>query len=105
MTTIVVLFNLKSDADVKAYEQWAKTTDLPTVRGLKSVDGFDVFRTAGLLGKADQAAPYQYVELIEISDMEGFGAECATDTMRKVAGEFQAFADGPCFMLSERLDR
>ncbi len=104
MTTIVVLFNLKPDASPDAYEQWARTTDIPTVRGLNGVSGFDAFRTTGLLGKDGQAAPYQYVEMIEITDMDAFGAECATDTMRQVAGEFQAFADSPCFMLSERLD-
>ncbi|MEM1091235.1 MAG: REDY-like protein HapK [Pseudomonadota bacterium] len=104
MTTIVVLFNLKGDASREAYEAWARSTDLPTVRGLDGVDGFDAFCTTGLLGKDGQAAPYEYVEIIRIADMEKFGAECATDTMRKVAGEFQAFADGPTFMLCESLD-
>ena len=34
MTTIVVLFNLKRDADVADYEAWAKTVDIPNVRRL-----------------------------------------------------------------------
>jgi hypothetical protein len=29
MTTVVVLFNLKPDADPRAYEAWARATDLP----------------------------------------------------------------------------
>ena len=37
MTTIIVLFNLKSDASKSAYEAWAKETDLKTVRALNSI--------------------------------------------------------------------
>ena len=99
---IVVLFNLKADAAPDAYENWAKTTDIPTVNALGSVSSFSVVRTTGLLGK-DEAAPYQYVELLEVADMEKFGEEVSTDTMRSVAAEFQAFADNPQFILTESL--
>ena len=69
---------------------------------LGSVSSFSVVRTTGLLGK-DEAAPYQYVELLEVADMEKFGEEVSTDTMRSVAAEFQAFADNPQFILTESL--
>lgn len=102
MTTIVVLFNLKADADAAAYEAWAHSTDLPTVNGLGSVDAFRVQRAIGVLG-SDQAPPYQYVELIEVPDMEAFGADVASDTVQRIAGEFQQFADAPIFILTEAL--
>lgn len=101
MSTLIVLFNLKNHDETEAYEAWAKATDLPVVRGLKSVDSFEVYRSQGLLG-SDAAAPYQYVEVIEIADLETFGNEVATDTMTRVASEFQAFADNPVFMLTDR---
>jgi hypothetical protein len=101
MSTLIVLFNLRSDADADAYEKWAKTTDLPIVRGLSSVDSFEVYRSVSLFG-SDDAAPYQYVEVIEIADLNKFGAEVSTDTMAKVAGEFQTFADNPIFMLTNK---
>ncbi len=41
---VVVLFNLREGFDVAAYEDWARTTDMPTVRGLGSVSGFEMFR-------------------------------------------------------------
>ena len=44
MATVLVLFNLKAGTDVAAYEKWAREKDLPTVRGLGSVNGFDVLR-------------------------------------------------------------
>jgi hypothetical protein len=101
MSTLIVLFNLRSDADADAYENWAKTTDLPIVRGLSAVDSFEVYRNVSLFG-SDEAAPYQYVEIIEINNLERFGEEVSADTMRKVAGEFQTFADNPTFMLSNK---
>ena len=103
VTTLIVLFNLKADVDPADYERWAATTDLPTVRGLDSCAGFDVYRASGLLG-SDVPAPYQYIEVIAVDDMQRFGEEIATDTMRQVASEFQSFADAPMFILTERLD-
>ncbi|GAA5525472.1 hypothetical protein Maes01_02042 [Microbulbifer aestuariivivens] len=99
-TTIVVLFNLKPGVSPSDYEQWAKTTDLPTVRKLGSVDDFSVLRTTGLLG-TDASAPYQYVELLVVNDMEKLGADVSSETMQRVAAEFQQFADNPQFMLTE----
>ena len=102
MKRIVVLFNLKDAGSAAAYEDWARSTDLPTVNGLDSVAGFTVHRATGLLG-TDAAPPYQYVEIIDVEDMELFGKEVATETMRKVAGEFQAFAESPVFILTDAL--
>lgn len=103
MTTLIVLFNLKEGANAADYESWARNTDLPTVRALDSVAAFDAYRTQGLLG-SEAAAPYQYVEVIQVPDMARFGEELATDVMQNVAAEFQQFADAPCFMLATALD-
>lgn len=100
--TLIVLFRLKAGTDVSAYESWARSTDLPIVRKLPSVGGFDLFRTLSLLGSGDRP-PYDYVEMITVRDMAGFGTDVATETMRRVAGEFQAFADNPVFMLTDRI--
>ena len=102
MTRIVVLFNLKDDVAAADYERWATSTDIPTVNGLASVDRFTVHRAAGLL-LGDGDPPYQYVEIIDVDDMERFGAEVSSETMQRVAGEFQAFADDPVFILTEDL--
>ena len=66
MATVIVLFNLKADVSKQVYENWAKTTDLKIVRGLKSIDSFDVFESSGLLGNDDKP-PYQYVCLLYTS--------------------------------------
>lgn len=102
MQTLIVLFRLKPGADVSVYEAWARSTDLPIVRQLPSVAAFDVFRAAGLFGSSEKA-PYDYVEVIGIRDLHGFRGDVATETMRRVAGEFRQFADNPVFMLTDRL--
>lgn len=101
-TRILALFNLKSGVSVEDYEKWAKTVDIPTVNGLGSVDKFDVFKSTGLLGSEDKP-PYAYFETIDVADMEAFGTDVATETMQKIAGEFQAMTDDLVFIMSDRL--
>lgn len=99
--TLIVLFNLKSEANIAAYEHWAKTTDVPTVKNLNSVDDFRVYRMGNILG-TENPSPYQYCEVINLNDLNGLFEEIGSETMKKVAAEFQAFADNPMFLLSEQ---
>ncbi|MCC5995138.1 MAG: hypothetical protein JJU18_02045 [Oceanicaulis sp.] len=101
-TRIIALFNLKPGVSAADYEAWARSKDIPTVNGLKSVDRFEVFKSAGLLG-SDAKPPYAYIEIIDVIDMEGFGGEVGTETMQKIAGEFQAMADDLSFILTDKL--
>ena len=99
---IIVLFNLQAGADIDAYEQWARSTDIPGVRAMGSVDSFRVFKTAGLFGSV-APAPYQYAELIEITAMDQFLTDISTAQAQQVADEFQTFADNPVFMLADEI--
>jgi hypothetical protein len=101
MPHVVVLFNLKQGVEASAYEAWAQATDLPIVRALPSIGAFEVFRTVSLLG-SENRPPYQYVELIRVDDMAQFGADVASETMQRVAGEFRAYADDPLFILCDK---
>lgn len=103
MTRIFVLFNLKDGVTQAHYEAWAKATDIPNVRALKSIDSFGVFKATGILG-SDAPSPYAYIEVIDVNDMEQFGADASSETMQKVAGEFQAIADNPTFIMTSDLE-
>lgn len=102
MTKIVVLLNLKAGKSAADYEQWARNTDLPTVNGLASVSGFQVFQTIGVLG-SDAKAPYDYIEIIDVADMDQFGVDTSTDKMAAIAAEFQSWAD-PIFILTRNIE-
>ncbi len=99
---IVVLFNLKPGTDPAAYEAWAKARDIPGVRSLPSIDDFQVYRATGLLG-SDGRPPYDYIEVIDISDMDGFRSDVATEASVVIAREFGDWAEAPVFMLTESL--
>jgi hypothetical protein len=99
---IFVLFNLKPGVDKAAYVAWAKSTDLPIVRGLASIEAFEVFEISGMLG-SDQPPPYQYIEVVDVGDMDQFGKDVAQDMMQRVAAEFQTFAT-PQFLLSKSVE-
>jgi hypothetical protein len=98
---LIALFNLKPGICVEDYEKWARSVDLPTVNALPSIGRFDLFRTTGLLG-TDVAAPYQYVEIIDVDDMEQFGRDAASDTMQAIAAAFQGMAD-VTFLTTEKV--
>ena len=100
---IIVLFNLKPDVTPADYEDWSRTRDIPGVRSLPSVDDFTVLRTTGLLGGSGKA-PYDYVEIIDVADMDGFFKDASGEASQAVAQEFrQWLGSEPVFMLTEEL--
>ena len=101
MTRIFVLFNLKPGIEKSAYEAWALSTDVPIVRDLPSIGGFDVFELTGLMGSTDKP-PFDYIEVVDIADMDQFGRDVAQETMQRVAAEFRSFAD-PLFINTRKL--
>lgn len=100
-TRIIAVFNLKPGVAPETYESWAREVDIPTVNGLKSVSGFQVLRSTGVLG-SDAAPPYAYFEIIDVADMARFGEEVATPLMQKVAAEFGGMVD-VTFVMTEPL--
>jgi len=101
MATIIVLFNLRAGVTPADYEAWARRTDLPIVIALPSVEGFEVLRTTGLLGGGQP--PYQYVEILRFTALDALFKDIGSETMQRVASEFQTFADGPLFIQTDAL--
>lgn len=99
---IIVLFNLQPGASVADYEAWVREADIPGVRGLPSVTDYRVHKATGLLG-SDAPSPYQYVEVIDIGDMDQFGVDAAGPVVQKLSADLAGFADNPTFILTEDL--
>lgn len=99
MSKVIVLFNLRPDVNREAYESWAKNTDLPIVNNLESVNTFEVLKSQSLLG-SESKPPFEYIEILDIKEMDRFSEEASTDMMGKVAAEFQTFADNPLFIVT-----
>ncbi|MBT4738758.1 MAG: REDY-like protein HapK [Rhodospirillaceae bacterium] len=102
MPALIVMFNLKDGVSEADYEAWAKAADLPTVRGHKGVDGFDLFRANNLF-RTENAAPYRYVEVIQINDLDQFNLDVATDVQKPISEKFGEIADSPVAMLCDKI--
>ncbi|KPF87177.1 REDY-like protein HapK [alpha proteobacterium AAP38] len=100
-TRIIALFNLKPGIDRAAYEEWARAVDLPTVNALPSITEFAVFRSVVTLG-SEAPPPYQYIEIIDVADMDQFGRDIAAEAMQKIVAQFQDMAD-VTFILTDKL--
>ncbi len=100
---IIVLFNLRDGVSAADYEAWARTTDIPIVNALPSIRSFTVHKATGVMG-SDQPPPYQYIEVVDVADEARFGEDVATETMKRVAAEFQALADNPTFIATADIE-
>jgi hypothetical protein len=99
---IIVLFNLKNGVERGAYEEWARTRDIPGARSLPSVEDFQVYRANGVFG-SDARPPYEYFEVIDINGLDAFVGDVSSEKVQEVAAEFQQFADNPIFITTEAL--
>lgn len=101
MTTIVVLFNLKTGVSVADYEKFARELDIPEVNRLPSVERFEVLRSEGLMGGG--AAPFQYVEILRVRDLAGLGSDVQSPLMQQIVTTFRGMADNPIFIVTAAL--
>lgn len=99
---IIALFNLSQSASREDYEAWARSRDLPTVNSLPSVEGFQVLRATGVLFSGNKP-PYDYVEILDVTGLDAFLADCGGDAVGALAREMSAFTDGATFITTEAL--
>jgi hypothetical protein len=101
MTTIIVLFNLKAGTSVAEYEKFARELDIPQVNRLPSVASFEVLKAQGLMGGG--AAPYEYIEVLRVRDLEQLGKDVQSPIMRQVVATFRSLAQNPQFIVTSAL--
>lgn len=103
MTNLILRYRLKAGVTPADFEQWVKTVDHPSMRGLARIQRFDTYRITGMLMGGD--TPCDYIEIFEVTDMAGFtGEDMGGTTVQAVMGAFMGFADAPEFMIAEVVD-
>ncbi len=101
MSQIIIMYKLKPGVSREQYETWTRTTDYPTMRGLKRVAAFTNYRTVRNLLDGSQPS-VDYVEVFDLSDLDGFvSQDMAGSLVQKIMGEFMQFVDTPEFMVAE----
>lgn len=81
MPQVLIMYNLKADADSREYERWSLAVDQPAVRTLPSVVDLTSFR---VVGKTSGAPSYQFVEIIQVTSLEAFQADLEAPYLRHV---------------------
>jgi len=102
MMLIFVLFKLKPGVSVDAYQDWARTRDLPSVRALPSINDFRIFQTVKRLGSS-ASPPFDYIEVMDTNDFELFLKDLRTPLLEEVAKEFEQWADDPLIITTAEL--
>ncbi|BAZ11582.1 hypothetical protein NIES4071_34080 [Calothrix sp. NIES-4071] len=101
MKTLIVLFNLKDEQSVEEYERWAKEKDTPAIKQLQSVEDKRVYRAMGLMG-ANTASPYQYIEVIDVNDLNQLSVDTNTDEIQQLIHYFQQITKDLTFIVTEQ---
>jgi REDY-like protein HapK len=103
MKQIIIMYNLKADVSPQQFEDWVRTVDQPTMRGLARVSRFRTFKTESLL-MGDGKPSVQYVELFDITDLDGFvGEDMPGDVVQKVMGAFMGLVDNPELIIASEI--
>lgn len=95
MATVIITYKLKPGTAPEAYESWTRTRDYPAMRGLKRVGSFVTHRAERLLmGEGEPS--FDYVDIFDIPDLDGFLAEdMGGDVIQAVMGEWAELVDAP----------
>jgi hypothetical protein len=70
---IFFLNRLHEHADPEEYEAWIRRVDYPIARAQDAIRSYTVTRLEGTLSGTGES-PYDYLEVIEISDLEAYRA-------------------------------
>jgi hypothetical protein len=101
MSKLIISYSLKTGVTQEQYENWTRSTDYPTMRGLARVESFINYRIVKHLMDNNKPS-MDYVEIFDIPDLAGFMAEdLGGSIVQKIMGEFMQYVENPEFMIAE----
>ncbi len=103
MSKIILLYTLRSDVSRETFENWTRTTDYPTMRGVSRVHSFVNHRVERpMMGDAKPSV--DYIEVFDIPDLAGFMSEdLGGDVVQRIMGEFMQYVENPEFLIAEEV--
>jgi hypothetical protein len=79
MTSCIFFFNqLSPGVNPSDYESWVRAVDYPRVETLRAVSSYTVVRIENHLRGDQGPLPSDYLEVVEVTDLEQYRAELAT---------------------------
>lgn len=82
---VFFLNKLRDGVSPADYERWVREFEYPFARGIPSIKSYLVTRLDESL-EGDEKPPYDFVEVVEVIDLEAYKADLSTDKP-----EIQAF--------------
>ena len=76
MKVVFFLNKLHETVRARDYEQWVREVDYPTAKTIPSILDYKVARIEGLL-EGDDRPPYDYIERVEITDVDSYRRDLA----------------------------
>ena len=101
--TLVVLFNLLEGTSEAEYERYAVEIDSPTVKRLSSNHGFKILKGLNLFG-SDASSPYQYIEVMTVSNFDELALDFQKEEMQKMLKQFSSFTDNPQLIVTKQIN-
>jgi REDY-like protein HapK len=101
MAAIIIKYQLADGVTREQFEEWVKTEDQPTMRGLARVASFNTYRVTGkLIGEGEPSVTY--VELFDVPDLAGFtGEDMPGAAVQAIMGAFMGMVKDPEFLVAE----
>lgn len=90
MQVVFFLNKLHTHVSREDYEAWVRSVDYPTAASIPSIIEYKVTRIEGLLD-AEQAADYDYIERVLITDLESYRRDLADPRLGDFAKQWQSY--------------
>ena len=98
-TRVVVLTKLRDGVEPEAYESWVRSGDYPIARAQAPILSYEVFRAHERLLADSPELPYDYIEVIDVTDVAEYLEAAGNADMQQMLaawgeriGEFVAFS-------------
>ncbi len=102
MPVVFFLNRLRQGASSADYERWVREVDYPTARALPPIASYVVAKMAATLD--GQPAPYDYIERVEITDLDDYRAALADPSMATFAKEWSSHISESVAVFGEEID-
>jgi hypothetical protein len=87
---VFFLNRLREGVDRGDYEDWIRRADYPVARRQPSIESYVVTRLDGTLGN-EAEPPYQYLEVLEVTDINDYRTGLDSEDMKNLLAEWQTY--------------
>jgi len=100
---VFFLYRLRDSVDPQEYEDWIRRVDYPIVRAMGAIESYTVTRIEGTLS-GEGESPYDYLEVIEITDLDAYGALGALPEFKQLLEEWSEYVADAVMIHGEVID-